>query len=104
MRLIDADELLAEYDRVHVGEPGGARKLIEGAPTIPLLHFMTRPVVMCKDCEHYRKSLYPYTETGYRGVCELIEYIMDGYYSGAQYRDPWDYCSQGERRMCNATD
>ena len=25
MRLIDADALIAEYDRVHVGEPGGAR-------------------------------------------------------------------------------
>ena len=34
MRLIDADALLAEYDRVHVGPPGGARKLIEDAPTI----------------------------------------------------------------------
>lgn len=34
MRLIDADALIAEYDRVHVGPPGGARKLIEDAPTI----------------------------------------------------------------------
>ena len=34
MRPIDADVLLAEYDRVHVGPPGGARKLIEDAPTI----------------------------------------------------------------------
>lgn len=34
MRLIDADALIAEYDRVHVGEPGGARKLMEDAPTI----------------------------------------------------------------------
>lgn len=33
-RLIDKDALLAEYDRVHVGEPGNARKLIENAPTI----------------------------------------------------------------------
>lgn len=35
MRLIDADALLAEYDRVHVGPPGGARKLIEDAPEVP---------------------------------------------------------------------
>ena len=34
MRLIDADKLIAEYDRVHVGPPGGARKLMEDAPTI----------------------------------------------------------------------
>lgn len=33
-RLIDDDELLAEYDRQHEGEPGKARKLIEDAPTI----------------------------------------------------------------------
>lgn len=33
-RLIDGDALLAEYDRVHVGPPGGARKLIEDAPTV----------------------------------------------------------------------
>lgn len=34
MRLIDADALIAEYDRVHVGQPGKARKLIEDASTI----------------------------------------------------------------------
>ena len=33
-RLIDADALIAEYDRVHIGEPGKARKLIEDAPTV----------------------------------------------------------------------
>lgn len=34
MRLIDADALITEYDRVHVGEPGGARKLMCDAPTV----------------------------------------------------------------------
>ena len=34
MRLIDADDLLAEYDRQHEGEPGKARKLIEDAPNV----------------------------------------------------------------------
>ena len=32
--LISRKALLAEYDRVHVGEPGNARKLIVDAPTI----------------------------------------------------------------------
>lgn len=32
-RYIDADELIAEYDRVHVGPAGGARKLMVDAPT-----------------------------------------------------------------------
>ena len=34
MRMIDGDVLLAEYDRVHEGPPGRARKLIEQAPAI----------------------------------------------------------------------
>ena len=33
MRYIDADKLIAEYDRVHIGPPGGARKLMVAAPT-----------------------------------------------------------------------
>ena len=33
-RLIDANALIAEYDRVHIGAPGGARKLMEDAPTV----------------------------------------------------------------------
>ena len=32
--LISRSALIAEYDRVHVGPPGGARKLMEEAPAI----------------------------------------------------------------------
>ena len=32
--LIDRYALIAEYDRVHVGKPGGARKLMEEAPEV----------------------------------------------------------------------
>lgn len=35
MSLIEREALLAEYDRVHVGPPGGARKLIEDALEVP---------------------------------------------------------------------
>ena len=38
---INKQALLAEYDRVHVGPPGGARKLIEEAPAadvVPVVH------------------------------------------------------------------
>lgn len=48
MRLIDADTLLAEYDKIHVGEPGRARKLIAEQPTIDAVE-----VVRCKDCKYY---------------------------------------------------
>ena len=45
-RLIDANALIEEYDRVHIGEPGKARKLMEDAPTIDAVE-----VVRCIDCE-----------------------------------------------------
>ena len=32
--LISREDLLAKYDRVHIGKPGKARKLIEDAPTV----------------------------------------------------------------------
>jgi hypothetical protein len=32
--LISRKALIAEYDRVHIGAPGGARKLMEDAPTV----------------------------------------------------------------------
>ena len=44
-RLIDANALIEEYDRVHVGEPGKARKLIEDAPTVDAVE-----IVRCRDC------------------------------------------------------
>ena len=44
MRLIDADALLATYDREHVGPPGRARKLIEEAPDA---------LVRCRDCKYW---------------------------------------------------
>lgn len=34
MRLIDADDLLVQYDKEHEGPPGRARELIENAPTV----------------------------------------------------------------------
>lgn len=32
--LISRKALIAEYDRVHIGPPGGARKLMEDAPAV----------------------------------------------------------------------
>lgn len=34
MTLISKENLIAEYDRVHVGPPGGARKLMEDAEPV----------------------------------------------------------------------
>ncbi len=45
--LISRKNLLAEYDRVHIGEPGKARKLIEEAPRADAVE-----VIRCKECEN----------------------------------------------------
>ena len=37
MRLIDKEKLIAEYDRVHIGPPGGARKLMKEAEDVPAI-------------------------------------------------------------------
>ena len=48
-RYIDADMLIAEYDRVHIGAPGGARKLMVDAPTAD--------VVPKSDVDRLKKAL-----------------------------------------------
>ena len=77
MRLIDADALLAEYDRQHEGEPGKARKLIEDAPTVDAVE-----VVRCKDCKYLMFSDC-YGECG-KGHMWIVS--------------PYDFCSYGERK------
>ena len=68
-RYIDVDKLIAEYDRVHIGPAGGARKLMEDAPTADvaevkhghwfLLDECANAGVYCSECskkvyrEHY---------------------------------------------------
>lgn len=45
-------------------------------------------VVRCKECMHYRN-----------GICEKIEYIMDGYYYETfEEKRPDDFCSYGEKK------
>ena len=90
MRLIDADALIAEYDRVHVGEPGGARKLMEDAPTIDAV-----PVVRCKDCRWWDKS-----EDSPFGYCMAMKhgYMSANWEIGIYRKYKGDfYCADGER-------
>lgn len=74
MRLIDADALIAEYDRVHVGPPGGARKLIEDAQTV-------QPHT-CLDCIHWKE----YKAVG--RICDFHDWVS---------RET-DYCSLWEEK------
>ena len=72
-RYIDADALIAEYDRVHIGPAGGARKLMVDAPTADV-----EEVVRCKDCKNYNNHRY----------CNYFaDTVLDD-----------DFCSYGERR------
>ena len=80
-RLIDANALIAEYDRVHIGPPGGARKLMEDAPTVDAVE-----VVRCKDCRKCHPWEAPNGATGYE--CD---------YHGEDVKLD-DFCSYGERR------
>lgn len=79
-RLIDANALIAEYDLVHVGEPGKARKLIEDAPTVEAVE-----IVRCRDCVH---DGLPTCFTCYIEQHELI--FLN--------HDPEFFCGAGERK------
>ena len=76
MRLIDANALIAEYDRAHIGEPGKARKLIADAPTVDAVE-----VVRCKDCRHisverglcFCNVWEKFNGMGYDGFCNYGE-------------------------------
>ena len=93
MRLIDADALLAEYDRQHEGEPGKARKLIEDAPTInrPTRSQFKRmavqlgyeKVVHCRECKHHVTG---YCFRDINGRTNMFR-MFDN-----------DFCSYGERK------
>lgn len=51
--LISRSALIAEYDRVHVGAPGGARKLMEDAPAVdaePVRHGYWNGKPVCGHC------------------------------------------------------
>lgn len=78
--LISRSALIAEYDRVHVGAPGGARKLMVDAPAVDAV-----PVVRCEDCKHHAM---------HHGVLfcgfDHIGLVGDVH--------PDDFCPYGERR------
>ena len=87
MRLIDADALIEEYDRVHVGPPGGARKLMEDAPTIE-----ERKTGVGLDDEDDPESVKTDGYCGYCSVCkEMSEYLTAHCGNcGADMRGTWN--------------
>ena len=85
--LIRRKALIAEYDRVHTGPPGGARKLMEEALAVDAVE-----VVRCKDCKHWLKDVAGCTDAV--GRCEWANYMV-----GAV-----GYCVYGERKENEETD
>ena len=78
---IDREALIAEYDRVHQGPAGGAKKLMVDAPAADVV-----AVVRCIDCVYWDGR-------GWDGRCEAPQngLIRD-------YTNYDDYCSYGERK------
>ena len=77
--LISRQALLEEYDRLHVGEPGRARKMIEDAPS-------AQPeIIRCKDCKFYS----PMNRETKTGICNLTMHQNFG--------DNW-FCAGAERK------
>lgn len=77
-RYTDIDKLIAEYDRVHIGPAGGARKLMVEAPIADVVE-----VVRCKDCKYHR---------------DLEGGVKCGRMDGLLMTLPNDFCSYGERK------
>ena len=84
---ISRSALLAEYDKHHVGAPGGARKLIEAAPAVDAV-----PVVRCKDCKHWTPCGAMFGDSlddmQKGGGCPIVRFL----------RLENDFCCCGERK------
>ena len=68
---INKQALLAEYDRFHVGPPGGARKLIEEAPAadvVPVVHGYHEGDACIYGFGHENKS---------RAIVEIVRILND---------------------------
>lgn len=86
MRLIDADELLNELDRLDLdyGATGGVAEciaIIDDAPTIDAVE-----VVRCKDCVYWHSGDMGTGEV-YEPYCEMLD----------TETDESAFCSNGER-------
>lgn len=88
---IERDVLIAEYDRVHVGEPGGARKLMEDAPAADVVE-----VVRCRECRYWDTLKNP-KHKGV-GICSPPNPSLGGYCTRRGATRANDYCSYGERK------
>lgn len=85
--LIYREDLIVEYDKVHIGAAGGARKLMVDAPAIDAVE-----VVRCKDCNYYKKGF----AGEHSNYCDCHSATFDKFFC-----KPNDFCSCGERKSDN---
>ena len=76
--LISRKALIAEYDRVHIGPPGGARKLMEDAPAVQ------QWIPVSERLPEERKAVLAFS-TCY-GFCDMIEAAM---WTGYRWEVTW---------------
>jgi hypothetical protein len=78
--LIYREDLIAEYDRVHQGPAGGARKLMVDVPAVDAVE-----VVRCKDCIQWKRNIgFTNRPNGY-----CFYHCID--------TNGFDFCSFGEK-------
>ncbi len=75
-RYTDIDKLIAEYDRVHVGPPGGARKLMEEAPIADVvpreeIAKIFEDIELCLMIHSFTSKSEDYIE----GACDTMEWV-----------------------------
>lgn len=87
MSLINKEDLIAEYDRVHQGTPGRARKLIEDAPAVDRWIPVTKKMPEEKD-SFFAKfwGTDKWNEYMFRGRSELVEVTVE-LEDGTRYTD-----------------
>ena len=67
--LISRKALLTEYDRQHIGPPGGARKLIEDAPTVDAVEVVHGRWRFRKNWGFFVCSECSYESSNYSNYC-----------------------------------
>ena len=67
-RYTDIDKLIAEYDRVHVGAPGGARKLMVEAPIADVAPRAEVAREIFEELEKYMMNSVDVTHTAYKTI------------------------------------
>ena len=81
-RYTDIDKLIAEYDRVHVGAPGGARKLMVEAPIADVVPRAEVAREIFEELEKYMMNSVDVTHTAYKTIGTATFAILKKKYTG----------------------